>query len=172
MKTTIHLAIGVVFTCLALRADGGVVRLRRASGPFLVTVFMASEPLRVGSIDTSVLVQDPETGTVIFDTTVNLSIRPISAGTSFLTQATRGRARNKLLQAAALYFPASGWWDVQVVVYRGREEAVFATKLFISTAATRLIAIWPFLILPPFAVGLFVIHQVLRHSAGITPAHR
>jgi hypothetical protein len=163
MKRTIHLVICMMFACLSARADGGVVRIRQASGPFLVTVFTDSAPLRVGSIDTGVLVQDRATGGVILDAIVNLVFRPVD-GTSpgFVIRATRARARNKLLHAATADVPAPGWWAIQVFVRRGGEEVVLATQLFVMPTAPHCATIWPFLIFPPFAIGLYVLHQRRR----------
>ena len=156
----------VMLAPLVAHADGGTVQLREASGPFVVTVFAAPEPLRVGPIDTSVLVQDRETGRVILDATVNLAFQPV-AGTSprFQTRATHAQARNKLLQAVTIDVPAPGWWTIQVFVSRDREQAVLATKLLVMPAAPRLATIWPFLILPPFAIALFALHQTLRRDS-------
>jgi hypothetical protein len=140
--------MSVIFAPRAANADGGAVQLREASGPFVVTVFAAPEPLRVGRIDTSVLVQDRETGRVILDA----------------TGATHVQARNKLLQAATVDVPAPGWWTIQVFVCRGREEVVLATRLLIMPAAPRLTTIWPFLFIPPLAIGLFALHQTLRRT--------
>jgi hypothetical protein len=166
VKTVSTLAMmSVMFTPWAANADGGTVQLREASGPFVVTVFAAPEPLRAGPIDTSVLVQDRETGRVILDATVNFAFSP-SVGTSprFLTRATHAQAKNKLLQAATVDVPAPGWWTMQVSVCRGREEVVFATKFLVMPAAPRLATIWPFLFIPPFAIGLFALNQTLRRT--------
>ena len=151
---------------LVAHADGGTVQLREASGPFVVTVFTAPEPLRAGPIDTSVLVQDRETGRVILDATVNLAVQP-AAGTSprFQARATHAQARNKLLQAATIDIPAAGWWTIQISVSRDGAQAVLATKLLVLPAAPRLAGIWPFLILPPVAIALFALHQALRRDS-------
>jgi hypothetical protein len=164
VKTAITLAMmSAMFAPWSANADGGTVQLREASGPFVVTVFTAPEPLRAGPIDTSVLVQDRETGRVILDATVNFAFSP-SVGTSprFLTRVTHAQARNKLLQAATVDVLAPGWWTMQVSVRRGREEVVLATKLLVMPSVPRLTAIWPFLFIPPFAIGLFALHQTLR----------
>ncbi len=163
MKRTLHVVACMMFAYLPARADGGVVRVSQASGPFVVTVFTDSEPLRVGSVDTSVLVQDRATGGVILDAIVNLAFRPVG-GTSpgFVTRATRARARNKILQAATVDVPAPGWWAIQVFVRRGREEVVLATQLFIMPTAPQLATIWPFLMFPPSAIGLYVLYERRR----------
>jgi hypothetical protein len=134
--------LNVMLAPIGGHADGGAVHLREASGPFVVTVFTAPEVPRAGPIDTSVLVQDRDTGAVILDTTVNLELQPIG-GTdpSSSIRARLGQAKNRLLQTVTIDVPAPGWW-----------------------AAPRLATFWPFLILPPLAVGLFALHQTLRHS--------
>jgi hypothetical protein len=53
---------------------------------------------------------------------------------------------------------------VNIFVRRDREEVVLDTKLLIMPAAPRLASLWPFLMVPPFAIGLFALHQTLRRS--------
>lgn len=165
MKATLALTLNVILAPLVAHADGGAVHLREASGPFLVTVFVAPQGPRVGLIDTSVLVQDRKTGTVILGTTLNLELQPI-ANTSppFSIRAALGQAKNKLLQTVTIDVPAPGWWALKIFVRRDREDVVLATKLLIMPATPRLATLWPFLILPPFAIGLFALHQTLQHS--------
>lgn len=167
MKTILALILNVI-----AYADGGAVHLREASGPFLVTLFATPTAPRAGPIDASVLVQDRKTGTVILDATVNLELQPSpGANPPFPIRATLSQARNKLLQAVTIDVPAPGWWAVKIFVRRDREEAVLATKLFVIPAAPRLASFWPLLILPPFAIGLFALHQTLRHSRPWTRFH-
>jgi hypothetical protein len=165
VKTTTALLTIVMFAPLAAHADGGTVQLREASGQFVVTVFTAPETLRAGPIDTSVLVQERETGRVILDATVTLAFQPVTGtGPRFQTRATHLEARNKLLQAVTVDIPTAGWWAVQVSVSRDGAQTVVATKLLVLPAAPRLVAIWPLLILPPVAIGLFALHQALRRD--------
>jgi hypothetical protein len=165
VKTTVILLMIGLLAPLAVHADGGTVQLREASGSFVVTVFTTPDPLRAGPIDTSVLVQDRETGTVILDATVNLAFQPVGgANLQFVTRPTHGQAKNKLLQAATVDVPTPGWWTVEVFVSRGREHAVLATKLLVMPATPRLATMWPFLIFPPFAIVLFALHQTLRRT--------
>jgi hypothetical protein len=162
---TLPTLLMIVMAPLAAHADGGIVQLREASGPFVVTVFTAPETLRAGPIDTSVLVQERESGRVILDATVSLAFQPVAgAGQRFQARATHVQARNKLLQAATIDIPAGGWWDVQISVSRGGAQGVVATKVLVLPAAPRLAAIWPLLILPPVAIGLFALHQTLRRT--------
>jgi hypothetical protein len=166
MRTAFILVMSALLTPWAAQADGGTIRLREASGPFLVTVFTSPEQPRSGPVDTSVLVQERETGSVILDATVNLVFQPVAGlGPQLSSRATRGQAKNKLLLAATIDVPAPGWWAVQVFVRRGGEEAVLITKLLVLPAAPRLATIWPFLIFPPFAIGLFAFDQRRRGTS-------
>ena len=102
---------------------------------------------------------------MILDTTVNLELQLIpDTNPPFSIRVTLGQAKNKLLQAATIDVPAPGCLAVKIFVRRDREEVVLATKLLIMPAAPRLSTLWPFLILPPLAIGLFAFHQTLRHS--------
>jgi hypothetical protein len=163
VKAAFNLLMSAILAPLVAQADGGTVRLREASGSFLVTVFTASEQLRTGPVDTSILIQDLETGRVVLDAAVNLALQPMGGPSHrLLSRATFSHANNKLLQAATINLPAPGWWAVQVFVRRGREEAVLTTKIFIMPATSRLTTIWPLLIFPPFAIGLYALNQRRR----------
>jgi hypothetical protein len=165
VRTTLFLAVSVMLAPVIARGDGGVVRLREPSGTFLVTVFTAADPLRAGPIDASVLVQDRQTGAVILDATVKLEIQPVSGSSpDFLTFAKSEQATNKLLKAARIDLPA-GSWILRVSVSQGHQAAAFATDLKVVAAKPRASGIWPLLIIPPFAIGLFALHQMLRHPA-------
>jgi hypothetical protein len=147
-------------------ADGGVVRLREASGPFLISIFTASDPLRDGPLDLSVLVQDQVSGETILDATVDIAIQPLDSDRPpFLTRATHEQATNKLLQAAMVNVPAAGRWRVRVEVRRGPDEGTVATELQLAPLPPKLVAIWPYLLLPPVAIAAFALHQALRQSA-------
>jgi hypothetical protein len=157
--------MSVVLAPLAAQADGGAVCLHEASGQFLVTVFVSPYPLRAGPADISVLVQDQQTGGVVLDPTIELAIHPLSAkGSQLLAQARHELATNRLLQAARLDLPDPGWWVLNVSVSRGREEAVLSTTLQVAPGKNRVAVVWPLLLFPPFAIGLFAIHQVLKRS--------
>jgi hypothetical protein len=163
MSTSGVLLMSVALAPFIANADGGAICLSKISGPFLVTVFVSPEPIRAGPIDTSILVQDRRTGGVILDAMVNLAIEPLSGKRpGILTRATSEQARNKLLKAARIDLPDTGWWVLTVVVRRGREEAVLTTSLDAAPPMPRVARLWPFLLFPPFAIALFALHQALR----------
>ncbi len=167
MKSAMTLATAAMFAVSLAHADGGAVCLREGLGEFLVTVFVAPQPIQVGPIDASVLVQDRRTGAVILDANVDLAIRRVDGGgPEFLAHATREQSTNKLLKSGRIGLPTSGSWGLRVFVSHGNEESVFATILPVSPAPPRLASLWPLLLLPPFAIALFALHQTLSRRAG------
>jgi hypothetical protein len=162
MKTVMKLVTAALFAVCIVYADSGAILLHEGAGAFLVTVFVAPEPVQTGPIDTSVLVQDRQTGVVILDAKVDLAVRRVDGGgPEFFTHATREQSANKILQSGRIDLPASGSWALRVSVSRGGEESVFAAIVPVSPAAPRLATVWPLLLLPPFAVALFALHQTL-----------
>lgn len=182
--------IAALFVTLAPRfawGDGGVIRLREVQGPFSVTVFTSIEALAGGSSDVSVLVQWRNTGEVVLDADVNLTLNPPDGvaispsdplcGLSSLAaasqlsdmrapqlsvRATREQASNKLLYAALVKLNAAGDWRLHVLVSRGSDCAGFDCLLPAATASSTLRGIWPYLALPPIAIAAFAMNQRLR----------
>jgi hypothetical protein len=146
-------------------ADGGALRLTRAAGPFVVSIFTAPEPLRVGSADVSVLVQRRDSTAVVLDASVELRVRAPDAATRMLA-ASHALATNRLMQAAPLELPAAGRWELDVTVGQGSDVATVSCELFVEPPAPRLFARWPPLALPPLAVALFIWRdRLLRRRA-------
>ena len=170
MKTSMKLVAAVLFAACLAHADGGAIVLHERAGAFLVTVFVAPQPAQAGPIDTSVLVQDRQTGVVVLDAKVALAVRRVEGGgPEFLTHATREQSTNKVLQSGRIDLPTSGSWALRVFVSRGGEESVFATILQVAPATPRLAAVWPLLLLPPFAIAMFALHQTLQIRARRMP---
>jgi hypothetical protein len=160
MKTRVLLALGLLAPTV-VRADGGAVRLRGGSDDWVLTVFTAPEPLRVGVVDVSVLAQRRDTGEALLDAEVTLTLRPPD-GEPFTLPATRARATNKLLHSAVVDLPVAGVWALSVTVRRGGEVASVAGELPVAPAASRLASLGQVLALPPIAVVLFACHQALK----------
>jgi hypothetical protein len=165
------------------RADGGVVRVREAQGPFVVTIFAAGELPKDRPADVSVMVQDRDSNDAILDARVDLTFTPPAVSIAgpveqicgvsemagqqsgpnrFTVAATRGQASNKLLYAAPVKFPAAGNWRLQAVIKRGSDVVAISCNLPISPPAGKLAGLLPWLVAPPLMVALFAINQWLR----------
>lgn len=119
------LVCGILLTAPVARGDGGTVRASERCGPYRVTVFTSPTPLRAGSADVSVLVQDDDSREVIADAAV--TVRAVPQGRprdQVSAAATPEAATNKLLRAAVFDLPAAGTWDVAVAVGGPRGDGV------------------------------------------------
>lgn len=157
------LAFVVLLLPASAPGDGGTVRLLERSGPFVITVFSAPEPVRVGLADVSVLVQDRAAGTPVLDARVALRAVPPSGvqAPAVRLQATRDQATNKLLYAASFAPGEPGAWDLQVTVQRGPDVAEVRCTLPVARARRGLASIWPYLALPPAVIALYALHAAL-----------
>ena len=147
-------------------ADGGLVRISRQAGPFTLTVFTSPTPLRAGSIDVSVLVQEGRGGDVVDDAAVVVTLRGADRPPLRAT-ATRAQATNKLLYAALLDLPAPGAWQVEVDVAHDGATASLAFPVDAEPALPPWRAYWAYLALPFAGIAVYALHQwlVLRRAA-------
>ena len=171
------------------RADGGVVRLREAKGPLLVTVLTAGEPLQDSPGNVSVLVQRRDSGDAILDATVELVFKapapsaavPVGqlcgasgawppglsskAGEAQLTVAAyRNLASNKLLYAAPIRFGIAGNWQLEVLIKHRSNTVRFTCGVPVGPPPRRLLLLAPYLAVPPLFVALFALNRCLRRQ--------
>jgi hypothetical protein len=148
-------------------ADGGVVRARVDRGALTITLFTSPTPLRVGEADVSVLVQDRASHAALLDATVEVRLESLDGATAEASvQLSRQAATNKLLQAASLRLATPGRFRLLAVVQRGDERAEVAAEVEVAPPLPALLALWPYLALPPVVVGIFLVHQWLRRRAS------
>jgi len=160
-----------VFLTTAARGDGGVVVARDISDGFEITVFAATEPVRAGTADLSVLLEDRDSGAPILDADITLHLTPpaqADAGAPTSVPFTRAQATNKLLYAAPVALPVPGTWMLALDVRSGSRGAQLHGSLPVAGAAPTLNAIWPYLLLPPVALLVFALHQWLSGSRALS----
>ena len=138
--------------------------LRDSAGGLAVTLFGEPAPLRRGPVDLSVLVQDEGTGATVLDGEVDLVLEA-PAGSGAATVRVRpdaAHATNKLLRAASIEFDATGTWSVRVDVSRGGRQARISGPIEVAPARPTVLRLWPWLLLPFLATGLFAWREWLR----------
>ncbi len=173
--------------CFAQGHSLGIVRLREARGPFVITGFTSSEVVRGRAADVSVLVQRRDSNEAILDATVCFVLTPprgsisqqadptcgqpasVTLGTTSgsrdrqsMIAARREQSSNKLLYAASVNLPLVGAWELEALVRHGAESANLTCKIPVGLPARRLAGLIPYLALPLFLVALFTINQWLR----------
>jgi hypothetical protein len=148
---------------LAARGDGGTMLLHQDAGGFTVTLFAMPTPLQVGDADLSVMVQDKNSGKVLLDPVVDLTVVPQTADATGLTvRLARGQVSNRLLQAATVHFSQSGLWRLMLLIQRGGDVAQLSTDCNVEPDRSRARLVWFYVLFPVGVILLFVIHQVLK----------
>jgi hypothetical protein len=142
-------------------ADGGLVRVRGSSGAFVITVFTSPTPMRAGPVDVSVMVQDGETGRPVLDALVVVEWTAAHDDRSLSVEATRERATNKLLYAALPELPRAGDGELRARVSRAGRAGEVSCRISVLPSLPPLLSFWPYLVLPPVGVLLFVLNRRL-----------
>jgi len=145
----------------AVDLDGAVVRAHGVSGPFEVSVFGDSGPLRAGPADLSVLVQARNSGGVILDADVDLAVESASTAPA-IVHATRGQSVNKLLQAATIEVPPAGSWNLRVSVREGSSKGTLAAEQNAAPPAAETGFIWGYAIALASGAALPLLYLMLR----------
>lgn len=173
------------------KAHVGIILAREARGPFIITVFAASELVRGRASDVSVMVQRRDSSEVILDASVSLALRPprgsslvgaepicglttpvsldasleMQAGKTIIA-ARREQSVNKLLYAAPVNLPLAGPWVLETLVTRGADSTRLSCEIPVGLPARRLAGLAPYLGLPLLLVALFAMNQWLRIRSG------
>jgi hypothetical protein len=112
--------VGIVVALLWARpatANGGTIQVSmERAGPYEVTVLTDPTPIRVGTIDVSVMVERAD-GDLVQDAQVLVRATPAvgpNGGGSY--EATHDRATNKLFYAADVKIPQAGPWQIDVTI--------------------------------------------------------
>ena len=147
----------------AALADGGTVLLHQDAGAFTITLFAASQPLRTGEADLSVMVQDRRSGAVLLDPVIDLTIAPEGAdATQQTVRLAKGQASNRLLQACTVHFTSAGKWRLTLLVRRGNDQARLTTDCVVEPDRSRSTLVWFYVLLPVAIILLFALHQFLK----------
>jgi hypothetical protein len=165
MKSFCRLAAVLVLWMWAIGAwgDSGTMLLHQDAGPFTVTLFAAREPLQVGDVDLSIMVQDRNSGEVLLDPVIDLSAAPEAADALQQTvRLARGQASNRLLQACTVHFSRAGKWRLGLLVQRGNDVARVSTECIVEPDSSRAMLVWFYVLLPVGAILFFVAHQWLK----------
>ncbi len=142
-------------------ADGGRLRFSRNTGPFIVTLFTAPEPLTPGPVDFSVMVQDAATGEILPSASILLNLDSTN-GRAISVSTNHKAATNKLLQAAEVILPTTGKWHVHLEVAKASRHAACDSEIVVQPGSRMFLQIWIFALLPVVATVLFVLHQRQR----------
>ena len=108
--------------------DGAYMLARGAAGPWLVTLFAPEDPLRAGSVDLSILVQDERTGEPSPD--VEVVMETPSERIMFGHRANG----NRILYRARPVLQASREVPAEIIIRGGGQKAVLRCSLRVASA--------------------------------------
>jgi hypothetical protein len=145
-------------------ADGGKVLFQRKAGSFNITLFAASNPVRVGKADLSVMVQNTADQSPVLDATVRVHLvrREPNAISEISAPARHEQATNKLLYAALLDVTTPGKYRTEVSVQTSRDSAMVTGEIEVLAPEPALLAHWPYFMLLPVLALLFAFNQRLK----------
>jgi hypothetical protein len=143
------------------RADGGLLRLCQKAGGYEIAVFTSPTPIRAGTVDVSVLVQDAATGEFVPDADVTLCLNVPRSKRILRYAATNDAATNRLFKAAVFKLPGAGSWDLEVVVKGPHGPARVAFAVNADERLPRWREFWPWFAWPAVVVALFGAHRAL-----------
>ena len=145
-------------------ANGGTVQVsRELAGPFEVTVWTDPSPIRVGTVDVSVMVELPG-GRVLQDARVSVTAWPMrDVGGAATYEATHDLATNKLFYAAHVPIPRAGPWEIKVMIVElsGEGDVSFMIEASEANFSDRV----PLLVFIAMLVGLTVAAGVSRYKS-------
>ena len=158
------LAIGLIAGGLeaVVSADGGLLRTRQEAGPFIVSIFTAPEPLRVGAVEVSVLVQSSD-GRLLTDAVVDILLESTNLEQRRVS-ATHHATSNKLAKAAVIDLPTAGQWTLTISVRRDGDSATVTCLVPVAEARSQTALVWPWLLAPPVVIALFALNQTLKRQ--------
>ena len=159
------IAVALSALCLRAQADGGLVQLHQTAGSFVVTVFAAPSPPRLGPVEISVLAQNREDGQASLDVEMFVRLRS-AGGTTVVGRATREASRNKLLYSASMNLPEAGRWDLEVTIKQGKSADSVLGQLSVLAPRPLLLSYWRSLSLPWVVISLFAMNQWLKRRAA------
>lgn len=140
------------------------MQFRKTAGPFVVTVFSEPVPLRAGTADLSVMLENAADRSTILDAHVMLRLRKTESGNivEVAAPASHEHATNKLLYAASVTLPSPGVWQITVDVRKNGDSASASSDLHVLPAELPVKEHWPLFAVVPVMILLFVLNQWLK----------
>ena len=137
-----------------VHADTGMLRAHVEETALHLTVFTEPTPVRVGLLDLSALVLDPS-GDALPDAVVLATLTPPDGPAMHVTL-DNAQATTAFMRAANCTLEQSGTWQVELVATNGTEQVRAAFPLQVAPPLPPLLALWPWLIPAPIALGLWM----------------
>jgi hypothetical protein len=146
--------------------DGGTLRAWKLHGDHEIAIFTDASPIVIGPVDISVLLLDRHTGEPIREARVLVEVSPEGRPAEAMRQvATERAATNKLFRAAVFELRDTGRCDVNVRIDGPNDHAEIHFDLIVGDPWSARTGVWPWILWPLPAIGLYGIHRQLVHRS-------
>lgn len=155
---------------LPILADGNTTLFRQQAGPFVITVFAEGGALHAGPVDLNVMVQRVSDEANVQDAKVNVRLKRSAADKieEVVAPATHANSPNKLLYGAHITIPSQGEWIIGIDASGKDGFGSAEAKLNILPQQSATSAYWPYFVMVPVVIGLFILNRRLKRKWGIT----
>ena len=155
-------ALALAGAAQGARGDGGALRVSKMVGDRVISVFTSTTPLRAGTVDVSVLVQEASSGRALTEIPIIVRAYPVNRPEySIRKSATSEAATNKLLLAASVEMQEPGEWRVEISLPEAAGGLPVAFEVPVAAALPPWLDLVFWICWPALAVGLFAIHETL-----------
>ena len=142
-------------------ADGGKLQLSQRQGNYQIAVFSAPTPLRVGTVDVSVLLLAADSGSLVDDAVVKITATLLDRPAVVVAQpATFEAATNKLFRAATIDLPIAGDWRIEATISGPLGDMRTAFDTEVAEQLPRALALWPWLAWPIIPIALYGLREL------------
>jgi hypothetical protein len=149
--------------------DGGTLRAWKRHGDHEIAVFTDTSPVVTGPVDISVLLLDRNTGEPDREARVLVEVSPEGRPEKTTRRiATEQAATNKLFRSAVFELRDTGRSDVNVRIDGPNDHAEIHFDLIVGRPWSAWTGVWPWILWPLPAIGLYGIHRRLVHSSTRT----
>ena len=147
-------------------ADGGTVQLAQRTGDYQLTVMTDPSPLRAGLMDVSVMVQNADSGQIVGDGRLMVTLRRLDEPPLlFRSEATATAATNKLLRSAQFELPLPGKWQMEVELTETSRPAGVLVELAVAGNPPHWRSLgW--ILAPLVPIGLYVLGELFAANRG------
>ena len=136
----------------------------RTANGLVLTLFASPAPLRIGTADFTVFIEDAASANPVLDASAKLTVTP-PGGRSIAALLHRQVSVNNLSYAASLALPRAGTYTFVLEADTKSKAAKLTGYLEVLPIAPAIQTYWPYLIPVPLAILLFALNRLLRRAS-------
>jgi hypothetical protein len=158
------------FSAATARGDGGTLRAWKQHGDYEIAIFTEPSPVVASPVDISVLLIDRNTGEPDGKVRVTIEVSPEGKPDKVVRHlAVEQAATNKLFRAASFELRETGRCGVDVCIEGPVDRVKIHFDLIVEMPWSTPTGIWPWVLWPLPAIGLYGMHRRLVRRRTKSP---